>query len=382
MEDIQIEDFQFTRYLYEKDEVKIALLMSLLNKSDESIFWAYELFYSGFKDELIEWIWIIYYDFYYSKNPSFEKYLSNKLNNITNVTEYKLVAVIVNNLLVRPFSLDVFILRKICATKSKKKNFDFIHYKEKLELVLSNENYLEIALLILNKINEKYHIEILTFIIEFFISNYKLKLNLQKDVKEYKKILKNNNIKNNNIKILLLSRIIYYFSIFKNIKLGKSLYIQVDDEDIIMYENINSISENNEFLPYKILTNACIYNIDSKNYLSLFHLKRNKYNIELAYRYNWLYYASYSPLWKNRILKHNGIINDKEKKIIFVDETQEENFYNEFGYEPDEQKIEVQQKSIQIIKQERTWKSFYNEYKDTCIINKQILEFKEKYFIT
>ena len=121
MEDIQIEDFQFTRYLYEKDEVKIALLISLLNKSDESIFWAYELFYSGFKDELIEWIWIIYYDFYYSKNPSFEKYLSNKLNNITDVTEYKLVAVIVNNLLVRPFSLDVFILRKICSTKIKKK---------------------------------------------------------------------------------------------------------------------------------------------------------------------------------------------------------------------------------------------------------------------
>ena len=233
---------------------------------------------------------------------------------------------------------------------------------------------MEIALLILNKINEKYHIEILTFIIDFFISNYKLKLNLQKDVKEYKKILKNNNIKNNNIKILLLSRIIYYFSIFKNIKLGKSLYIHVDDEDIIMYENINSIPENNEFLPYKILTNACIYNIDSKNYLSLFHLKRNKYNIELAYRYNWLYYASYSPLWKNRILKYTGIIDHENKKVVFLYEKDEEEFYNYFGYEPDEQKIEVQQKSIQIIKKERTWISFYDDYKYNCIINNTIID--------
>jgi hypothetical protein len=382
IQDLQSQDLQFTRYLYEKDEVKIALLMSLLNKSDESIFWAYELFYSGFKNELVEWIWIIYYDFYYSKNPSFEKYLSNKLNNVTDVFEDKLIALVVNNLLIRPFSLDVFILRKVYSTKIKDNiNMEFIYYKEKLELALSEKNYLEIALLILNKINEKYHIEILTLIIEFFISNYELKINLQKDIKEYKKIVKNNNIKNNNIKILLLSRIIYYFSILKNIKLGKSLYVHVDDEDIIMYENITAITKNREFLPYKILANACIYNIDSKNYLSLFHLKRDKQDIKLAYRYNWLYYASYSSLWKNRILKHNGIINDKEKKIIFVDENQEEKFYNEFGYEPDEQKIEVQLKSIQIIKKERTWLSFYNEYKHTCIIDKEISGFKEKYFI-
>jgi hypothetical protein len=33
----------FTRYLYIKDEVKIALLISILNKSDDAIFWAYEL---------------------------------------------------------------------------------------------------------------------------------------------------------------------------------------------------------------------------------------------------------------------------------------------------------------------------------------------------
>jgi hypothetical protein len=34
-----------TRYLYIKDEVKLALLISILNKSDDAIFWAYELYY-------------------------------------------------------------------------------------------------------------------------------------------------------------------------------------------------------------------------------------------------------------------------------------------------------------------------------------------------
>ena len=37
-------NFVFTRYLYEKDEVKLALLIALLNKKEEAIFWAYELY--------------------------------------------------------------------------------------------------------------------------------------------------------------------------------------------------------------------------------------------------------------------------------------------------------------------------------------------------
>ena len=38
---------QLTRYLYIKDEVKIALLLSILDKKEESIYWAYEIYYSN-----------------------------------------------------------------------------------------------------------------------------------------------------------------------------------------------------------------------------------------------------------------------------------------------------------------------------------------------
>ena len=68
-----------TRYLYIKDEVKLALLISILNKSDDAIFWAYELYYSGFKLELYEYIWKIYYDFFATLNPCFELYLNKTL---------------------------------------------------------------------------------------------------------------------------------------------------------------------------------------------------------------------------------------------------------------------------------------------------------------
>ena len=48
------QEIQFTRYLYEKDEVKLALILSILNKKEERAeFWAYELYYSGFEQEII-----------------------------------------------------------------------------------------------------------------------------------------------------------------------------------------------------------------------------------------------------------------------------------------------------------------------------------------
>ena len=68
----------FTRYLYIKDEVQLALLVSILNKSEKSLFWAYELYYSGFHVELFNLLWKIYFDFYYTLNPGFYKYFTKK----------------------------------------------------------------------------------------------------------------------------------------------------------------------------------------------------------------------------------------------------------------------------------------------------------------
>lgn len=51
------EDITFTRYLYIKSRVFYSLGYCLLKKlAHESLFWAYELFYSGFKEELIDYL--------------------------------------------------------------------------------------------------------------------------------------------------------------------------------------------------------------------------------------------------------------------------------------------------------------------------------------
>jgi hypothetical protein len=109
------------------------------------------------------------------------------------------------------------------------------------------------------------------------------------------------------------------------------------------------------------LTLAKIYAIDSDNYLSLFDLKRETQDIKTAYYHDWLYCASFSPLWKSRILKCNGVIDTKNKKVEFDDDDIDE-FYDNYGYEPDEQTMEVENKTIQDIRKQRNWLSFYKEH--------------------
>jgi len=114
-------DLVFTRYLYVKDEVRVSLLVSILNKSDDAIFWAYELYYSGFKIELLNLIWKIYYDFFATLNPTFEQYFLKKhkeiLEEIKKDDEKEvnniLISSLIQDLLYRPFNTDVFLLRNV-----------------------------------------------------------------------------------------------------------------------------------------------------------------------------------------------------------------------------------------------------------------------------
>ena len=392
------DEFQFTRYLYEKDEVKLSLVTSIINKKDDAIFWAYELFYSGFKTELAELLWKIYFDFYSTLNPAFEKYLKKKLagNFCNNSDGEKLISMIINNFIIRPHNMDVFMLRQLAQTCDFDKqylvgykcvtNFNIIH--KEIILALETEDYLTLSSLICNDIFDKHLILALEIILGFF-STLGLKCNETQILKEYRKNVES---KNNPFKrIILLSKTIYYFTLIKQIPLGKNLYVHVEPEDIIIYENIfANLKEkgNGQLVPilpaYKILPLATVHYIDKDNYLSLFKLKRDTIDIKNAYNYQWLYHASYSPLWKERIDKFHGYIDEINKTVVFNEiEDSDDNlqaFYDEFGYEPDEQKTDIQIRSIQEIKQVRDWSTFYKDHKNMGVveIEEEILNMFDK----
>ena len=266
--------------------------------------------------------------------------------------------------------MDIFMLKQIVNMCEFETN-DAV-----LESVLQSEDYMILASLVLSEIKDECLVNTLTKVIQYFIKKG-LNLDSKKIVAEYKKIIKNEyHSNNNNKRVILLARIIHYFALTKNVKMGKNIYVHIEPEDVIIYENIYADLRSHDLTPilpaYKILPLATIYYIDQYNYLSLFHLKREKNNIITMYRDKWLYHASFSPLWKERIVRHKGIIDEKMRTITFQEEENsddnEQAFYNEFGYEPDEQKIETQNKTIQEIKSERTWASFYSEHKINGIL--------------
>jgi hypothetical protein len=321
----------FTRYLYEKEEVETALMLSLLHKrEEEALFWAYELYYSGFQTQLTNLLWKIYYDFYASLNIGFQTYLLKKIKNPTFMQEPKILGSIIQNFIIRPFNVDVFMLQHI-------QNQFEIPKKEKIN-----------NLTLLKEVPLDYE-SLLHVITDMIDSNKIITLLDDKLKKEWKKIEKVKLPVDK--KVLLLAYLLQQYGLNQKKQMGKNIYVCSDQEDFIMYKTMEvdlTPQENRKIakLPaYKILPLVTLYSINESTFLSLFEFQRElKTTKREAYLKNWLYHASQSPIWMERIHRYKGEIQNN--KIVFEDEDKEEEFYQNYGYEPDEQKKEVQERSI------------------------------------
>jgi hypothetical protein len=353
--------------MYEKSEVEIALIIAILNKTDDALFWAYELYYSGCITELIELLWKIYYDFYATLNASFEKYLYNKLK--SGIIDAQIICSIINNFMIRPYTIDVFILRQLVKQLDSE-----VDEHDQITDLLPKEDFISLAYVILNASTT--NMDTITDVIGFF-NCAGLSLNSSQEITSYTKITKV--IPFINPHTILLSRVIHWFVLLKKLKLGKNLFVHTDPSEIVMYETIltdltpQGNTSKFPLLPIlqarNILLQAAIYQIDQHNYLSLFKSKRETNNIVQAYNCNWEYYASFTPLWQRRIQKCNGIIDHKSKSIIFEDEDDMEKFYLYYGLDTEEQPTRIQSKSIKPIVKEQDWTMFYNKHKKTGIVD-------------
>jgi hypothetical protein len=345
---VKSSNFIFTRYLYIKDEVQLSLLVSILNKSEKSLFWAYELYYSGFDSELFGLLWKIYFDFYYTVNPGFYKYFIKKQKEWKKTKDsfekHKTIGIIVNNLLIRPHNMDVFLLRNIVD------NFE-IESTAQISEWLEQKNYLNIADHIFNKCATA--LDLTSAVAQ--ISKYFKERNVK--VEEY-----DQNVGLVDQKHLVFANIMLTFSREQKLTMGKNMYLIVDDEEIKKYDTVES-DYYASFYPYKILPLVTLHGIDEENYLSLFSLHRENLDIKDAYYYHWDYYALGSPVWKKRVEAYKGRANHETKRLDFPDDDNFEDFYNKYNYEPDEQNLKTQNKNIQPIRQGRTWTQFYEQHK-------------------
>ena len=365
---------QFTRYLYLKDEVIIALIASFWNKdSDQALYWAYELYYSGFECDLKTGLIRIYYDFYATLNPHMESQLLTKLAS-WDKTPIKTVASIVYSFIKKQHNYEVFLLRQMV------KQFEL----EPLEgHWLKTRPGTSLAKTILETIPgdkvESYFIGLLDDV-----------PSVDKD-KELKMFRKATLVIDP--RIVLLQRVLSYYDSIHNQREKKNSYVTVDEEKLKQYETLTADYDSG-FYPYKVFRSAVKYSVDHYGVQGLFCSLREKLDpkeMHKIYTWDWLYYASFTPVWKKRIIAFNGFICHRDKKILFmeseaVDEAVKDaddwldEFYDQYGYEPDEQPSEVLAKTMPPIKTKRFsewWSSVKKENMIAFIEEDEISELEK-----
>jgi len=335
---------QFTRYLYLKDEVVIALIASFWNKDpDQALYWAYELYYSGFESELKTGLIRIYYDFYATLNPHMESQFLTKIAS-WDKTPIKTIASIVYSFIKKQHNYDLFLLRQMVKQfelepldgKWLKTRPESSHAKTILETIPSDKVESEFIKLLdevpfVDKDKELKLFRKATFVIDPHI--------------------------------VLLQRVLSYYDAIHNPREKKNSYVTVDEEKLKQYETLNTDYDSG-FYPYKVFRSAVKYSVDHYGVQGLFCSLREKINpkkMHKMYTWDWLYYASFTPIWKKRIIAFNGFICHKEKKILFMESDTDceavkdaddwlDEFYDSYGYEPDEQPFNILEKTIPPIK--------------------------------
>jgi len=226
-------DIVFTRYLYVKSGIPYTLQQTLNEKRnlEESIFWAYEMYFSGFEGEIMLFLVSIYIPYYFNdSSPPLVKYSEKKYKEWKQGNDESILASLLKNI--------IYVYKSPAA-----KRFTSLKKEEYEKLVEPCRN-----------------------------------------------------------------------------------------------------ATNPVIPPNNILAKKCLYGIIYKSYPS-----DDRYDELLsAFRENWLYYASETPIWLERITQYKGKICRDEKRVIFPDENVEDEFYEVFGYEPDEQNFTIYEKCLGI----------------------------------
>ena len=367
-----------TRFLYIFDEVCISFLTSLLKKQDlgECYFWIAELYLSGYYKQSWDLIWFIYYDFYYIHNPLFEEYLSKKHKEGVSLggdNGIKAILSAVKNMFKLVSSPEIFITRQYNQLKEITSLFRgkkpvwlsqypchyhaFLRYidKKMYHFAVScipstiNDELLQVVKSYFNVPDEDF--TLLTSRIHCTDGNNEHGNN-ENDAFEY-----DNQFHKFWSLVCLLS---INPSWRENCKRKIYTSCTTDEHNKIMSHYNDPIplsSKYNNKQIYKTLLYKRTYSITPL--CSSFHLTRDSFeNIYHELWYRWEYHAYPTPLWMNRFNQHKIIVDDDKQAIEFLDDDAMEEFYRQYGYEPDEQSVETQERGLYVL-EENNWKHWY-----------------------
>ena len=354
-----------TRYLYIFDEVALAFIESILKKSslNECYFWISELYLSGFHNQCWELIWFIYFDFYFINNPIFTSFIKKKYNDCT----FHSLLTVVKNMFKLNSSSQIFITRQY---NSQIKKIDYI-FRGKKPNWLNNEHPSKYHGLIRFLHKKLFHYAVSSLpdeVDESLWNSIQIYYKINLDTKNILHDFYNSPYDNSIHKIWSIICLLEFNREFISSK--KKMYITISANELDEINNLHNspipLSKYNNPQIYKTLSYKRLFSIPKS--ISSFYLTREHVeNINHLIWYHWEYYAYYCPLWKERFDKYKIKIDDEKQKIEFEDDDELEEFYSQWGYEPDEQSQEIINKRMFEI-EENNWKKWYeNIFGKECI---------------
>ena len=360
-----------SRYLYLLDEVKYSLLTSLLKGKDfkECLFWLSELYYSGFQEETVQFIWKTYYDFYSIHNPKLEVYLHKKhllwIQSEVGVCGQRDIVHIVNmirNMFGKKICPKVFILRQSLELYLINKPQHLLSYRgKKPKWLLENETYQPVYYNLLQSLHKKHWIHFLLYLVQLVNKGTDL-LSISSVIRQYyknkreKKVKKiKNRFYSNRLHAILV--IVMRMEETQDINTSR-LFITVNQEDLDFISHLNYVVSPiwktlRQKRKYQIQDNVCSFSLGRFSDFI-------KGDISELLWYNWEYYAAFAPLWRKRLELFLGIMDHNKRQINFPTDELLENFGEKYGYEPDEQSLAVQGKGI-LKMQKKTWRIWYDD---------------------
>jgi hypothetical protein len=412
---------KLSRYLYNLQEVKIKFITSILSKDDlnECYFWIYEIYFSNLKNETIDILLDLYYQYYALINPTEER----KIKEIINSDEDNelIPGKIVKILFTLDYNIQVFSIIQLINNihyneeQSQPKLINLLHIKlSSVSFPRTNNNVIE-YIKSLNEIYHKLFISIykksyidICISLSIFIYTYKDdKYNLNKIYNEINELYKNIKLSNktkskkdliyhfNKINInendkidsvslsilntteLIYKIIIYTFNIYFKTNSSPS-YIQETPQRNLTSNDIkyifSLIEQDYNFRKERtdcFLKTKRLYFIHDTYYylLGSFNLLRyNESNFINQEKYindtllDWEFYAYNTPIWRERFNKYKGIYQPTKKRIEFDIDDNIEKFYEIYGYELDEQYENIYDLYIIDKYDYKTWIVFLSNY--------------------
>ena len=341
---------EFTRYLYLKKHVYTAFIAAVLTKNkDEALFWIFELYHSGYRSDAMSALWCTYYGFYASQNALLEAYMKKKLPKEPKYEEdIHFMITFVSNLMIRNYNIDVFLLSGVANKTEEDEDTKTATLMERLE----SRDY-----------------ESLAYYMNTIYQDKKKLTSATKTLKEYfeKQVLKKVPAFTGKCDdvcdiVIILARIMSCFMQLDETdnKKKKNLYVSADENIAKNYETIEVSEEDPR--PDKLFQKLVKYSPNNLELLSVFCPSQPE--ILPEYQSNWVKYGyQYTPIWKERIEAYGGVFNEEKDCIEWEDDEKEEDFYSQYGYDIDEQPVEVQNKNIPLYDKRMSLEEFYNKYR-------------------